>query len=265
MSRNLTLLSSSTTPENKEWLKYPEQHIVETLKDKGVDKVTFVPYAIRAFSHEKYVNMTRERFEQMGFVLDSVTEGEPERKIEDAEAIVIGGGNTPTLNDLLHKNGLINPIRKQVLEKGAPYIGWSAGSVVTAPTMRTTNDMYVNDSDVFDFRSLNVQPMHLNAHYRDVVEITDEIRKALEAAYLIEPRLKAEVENKGETRDERIQEFMKAFEKPVLGMREGAILHVKGNTAKVLGTAGIKHFDPNNKEKQENFEPGADMSALFQA
>ena len=54
--------------------------------------------------------------------------------------IAVGGGNTFQLLARLYAEGLLDPIRKRA-RAGVPYLGWSAGSNIASPTIRTTNDM----------------------------------------------------------------------------------------------------------------------------
>ena len=83
----------------------------------------------------------RERFREIGIAVKSVHETDnPAAAVETASAIIVGGGNTFCLLDRLYKHGLVELIRKRVLE-GVPYVGWSAGSNVACPTIKTTNDM----------------------------------------------------------------------------------------------------------------------------
>ena len=67
---------------------------------------------------------------------------DPATALENAEAIVVGGGNTFQLLAMLHDRELLGVIRARV-HAGVPYIGWSAGAVIAAPTIGTTNDMPV--------------------------------------------------------------------------------------------------------------------------
>jgi dipeptidase E len=50
-----------------------------------------------------------------------------------------------------------------VVKRGALYIGWSAGSNLACPTIRTTNDMPIVDPQGFD--ALGLFPLQINPHF----------------------------------------------------------------------------------------------------
>jgi len=58
----------------------------------------------------------------------------------------VGGGNTWKLLKNIQDRNLVYVVREKVMN-GTPYIGWSAGSNVACPTIRTTNDMPVIQPD----------------------------------------------------------------------------------------------------------------------
>src|SRR5262249_56673358 len=88
------------------------------------------------------------------------------KEIESADAIIVGGGNTFHLLKQLYDNGTLWAIRERVLA-GVPYIGWSAGSNVVCPTIRTTNDMPVVEPSRLD--AMRLGPVQLNPHYTQAV------------------------------------------------------------------------------------------------
>ena len=118
----------------------------------------------------------------------------------------------------LADRGLLETIRERV-RGGIPYAGSSAGSVIAAPTMMTTNDMPIVQPA--SFASLGLIPFHVNCHYFD-----------------FDP----DSTHKGETREERIREFHEENATPVVGLREGSALHVVDDAVTLLGTIPARIF-----------------------
>ncbi|KAH8404959.1 hypothetical protein KR009_001200, partial [Drosophila setifemur] len=141
------------------------------------------------------------------------------KALQEAQAIFVGGGNTFVLLRTLYEMQLLEPIREQVLKRGLPYVGSSAGTNVATRSIHTTNDMPVTHPPSFD--ALALVPFNINPHY-------------------LEPD--AGTEHKGETRDERIQEFVDYHQLPVLGLREGTSVRVQGDRVTLLGERNAKLF-----------------------
>ena len=186
---------------------------IRSFLGEGRRRVLFIPYAGVRVSYDDYAANVRERFDAMGYTLDPVhAVDEPARAVEEAEAIVIGGGNTFHLLRELAERGLIERIRARV-EAGVPYVGWSAGSNVACPTIRTTNDMPIVEPPSFE--ALGLVPFQINPHYTD----------------------RHPPGHQGETRAERIEEFCIANPAmPVVGLPEGTLLRVEGERLTLLGT-----------------------------
>ena len=133
------LLISNSTNAGEAYLEYPKRQIADFLG--GVRQVAFVPYAAVTFSYDDYLTKVQARFSELGIDVRSVhRESDPVRMLSQAEAIVVGGGNTFALVKAMQEQGLLRVIRERVPE-GVPYVGWSAGSNVACPTICTTNDM----------------------------------------------------------------------------------------------------------------------------
>jgi dipeptidase E len=175
----------------------------------------------------------------MGLGVDSVhdVDGGPVHAVERAQAIFIGGGNTFRLIDALWRHDLIEPIRRRVLH-GMPYIGTSAGSNVACPSIRTTNDMPIVQPP--SFAALDFVPFNINPHYLDPV---------------------AGSMHMGETREQRIAEFHEENPQAVVGLREGAWLHLEGETLTLEGKADVRLF--RRGQPPEEFPPGARLDFLL--
>lgn len=201
-------------------------------------KALFVPYAGVTISFDDYTSRVSERFQEIGHAITSVHEvDDPVLAVQQAKAIVVGGGNTFHLAKLMQEQGLIDAIREKVLA-GTPYIGWSAGSNMACPSIRTTNDMPIVEP--VSFQALNLVPFQINPHYLDA-----------------NPEGHA-----GETREMRIEEFLEA--NPgifVVGLREGTMFLVEKESMQLLGPRPARIFKKDYNPQE--FEPGADFSFLL--
>lgn len=204
------------------YLDYPKYEIKKFLGDKPINAL-FIPYAAVTFSFDVYEHKVAERFAELGYSVKSIHHfHNPVKAIREAEVIVVGGGNTWQLVRMLHDNKLMNPLREKVMG-GTPYVGWSAGSNVACPTLRTTNDMPIIDPKGFD--TIGLVPFQINPHYLD-----------------------ANPEGHGgETREQRIEEFLEVNpEVFVVGLREGTMLHVEDRTMKLIGNRTARIFKKGN-------------------
>ncbi len=213
----LLLISNSTNP-GEPYLGYPKKEIQQFLGEKKVHAL-FIPYAAVTFSFDEYEVKVAERFTEIGHDITSIHHfSDPLKAVQQAEVIVVGGGNTWQLVRLLHDNGLMDAIRHKVLQ-GTPYIGWSAGSNVACPTLRATNDMPIIDPNGFD--CMNLVPFQINPHYLDV-----------------NPE-----GHGGETREQRILEFLEINrDTTVVGLREGTMLKYENNLLRLIGNKTARIF-----------------------
>jgi len=222
------LLLSTSTVFGGEYLAYADSEIREFLGD--VRRVLFIPFALHG--HSAYAGRVRKRFAQMGYAVESLHEAtDAQNAVRNAEAIFIGGGNTFRLLKGLYDFDLLGAIRDCVAS-GMPYMGSSAGSNVAAPTIKTTNDMPIVEPPSFE--ALNLVPFQLNPHYVDADQSSTHM---------------------GETREERILQFLEENETPVIGLREGAMLWIENGACELKGTAGAKIF--RRKLKAIELEPGS--------
>jgi dipeptidase E len=213
----LLLISNSTMP-GEEYLRYPMPEITSFLGQIPL-KIIFIPFAAVTFSLDEYEKRVKERFAEIGHQVTSIHHStNPAKAIGEAEAIVAGGGNTWQLVRMMNDQKLFPLIRERVLA-GIPFIGWSAGSNIACPTLRTTNDMPIIDPKGFD--CLNLIPFQINPHYLD----------------------KNPEGHGGETREQRIEEFLEINpDVYVVGLREGTMLRREENQLSLIGQRTARIF-----------------------
>ncbi len=217
------LLISSSLVHGYGYLEHPEPEIRRLLAGKRT--VAFCPFA--AHDYDAYTTKVRERFAQMGLEIVPIEE------LDRAEAMFVGGGNTFRLLKKLYERNLLDVIRQHA-RGGMPYIGSSAGSIITSPTIRTTNDMPIVEVGSLD--SLALIPFQLNCHYLDP-----------------DPNST----HKGETREQRILEFHEENSTPVVGLREGSMLWIEDGSHKLLGEKPARIF--HRGEKPIEVAPGTSI------
>lgn len=231
------LLISNSTNAGESYLNHPKEQIKDFLGERPVTCL-FIPYAAVTFSFDEYEKKVRGSFEMLGHKIESIHNfSDPVEAVEQARSIVIGGGNTWQLIKMMQEQNLMVPIRQKVL-KDTPYIGWSAGSNMACPTIRTTNDMPVVQPR--DFDALNLITFQINPHYLDA-----------------NPDGHA-----GETREMRINEFLEVNQNMyVIGLREGTMLELTDNQLKLLGPKPARIFRSGDKPFEVN--PGEDLNFLL--
>ena len=230
------LLISNSTNAGEAYLQYPIGQISSFLE--GVKEIAFVPYAAVTFSYAEYEAKVQARFDEIGIKVRSVHRAkDPRKMIREAEAICVGGGNTFALTKKMQEQGLIQAIRSKIA-KGTPYVGWSAGSNVTCPTICTTNDMPIVQPE--SFKAIGAVKFQINPHYLDA-----------------NPEGHA-----GETREQRILEYIKAYPRRwVGGLSEGCMLKYVDGKLELIGSRPMRIF----KYGVETFEvnSGDDLSFLI--
>ncbi len=232
----LLLLSNSSTAD-RPYLEHAVALIGDFLGDQ-LGSILFVPYAAVRFGYDEYEEKVRTALGGLGYDVRSIHQApDPARAIREAEAIAVGGGNTFRLVQQLQALRLVEPLRERI-EAGLPYIGWSAGSNIASPTLRTTNDMPVIEPNSFE--TLAAVPFQINPHYLD----------AHPEGHM------------GETREERIEEFTALNpDTIVVGLREGTTLRVEGDAVRLIGDRPARVFE--HGEEAREVEPGEPLDFLL--
>ncbi len=213
---NLMLLSSSYIYKS-EYLGYCREDIASFIS--GCDQMLFVPFAYS--SHETYTEKVRRTLGEFIAITGAHTLSD-DPDLSEFGVIFCGGGNTFLLLKALYERRLLNSIRAAVIG-GARYIGSSAGANVACPSIGTTNDMPIVCPPSLD--ALNLVPFNINPHY-----------------YETPP----ESTHMGETRRDRIAEFIQHNHRTVVGMEEGAILLRRGDELVLKGKGNAHIFSPES-------------------
>jgi dipeptidase E len=233
--RRLLLLSNSTN-HGQGYLDHALPEVRALLV--GVKRLLFVPFALH--DRAAYAAKARARFLSEGIEVEALTADESGRRaVQSAEAVFVGGGNTFRLLRTLQDGALLEPLRARA-RAGLRYLGASAGINIACPTIKTTNDMPIVQPASFE--ALGLVPFQINPHYLDP-----------------DP----ESRHMGETREDRIREFLEENDVAVVGLREGAWLRIEGKDGQVGGAAAARVF--RRGRAPEELVPGASLESLLGA
>jgi len=230
------IIASTSTLHEGSYLDY----LLPVLQShfKNCKSILFIPYARPGgISHDEYTQKVSEAFQNINISVKGIHEFEnAETAIKNAEGIFTGGGNTFLLVTQLYKNNIMQ-VLSETVKNGTPYLGTSAGSNICGLSMQTTNDMPIIYPP--SFQTLGLIPFNLNPHYLD-------------------PELQSK--HMGETRETRIKEFHAFNNTPVLGLREGSWLDVKGYKITLKGDLSARLFQQNQVPIE--LESESDLSHL---
>jgi dipeptidase E len=233
--RNDLLLLSNSSVYGRGYLEHALSAIEEFLD--GHETVHFAPYALK--DHDGYTERASSALGQFGVsVVGLHTFPEPKTAIEQAEVLFVGGGNSFRLVKALQDKDLLAPVRRRVSAGELSYMGSSAGTNMSCPTLRTTNDMPIVEPETFE--SFGIIPFQINPHYLDPDPSSTHM---------------------GETREQRISQFHEENDVAVLGMREGSWLRRKDGELRLGGTTGARLFQ--RAEEPREFKEGDDISFLL--
>jgi dipeptidase E len=203
---------------------------------RGVRRAVMVPWAVK--DHDRVVTRFNDRFASRGLEVTGLhTVPNPAASLAEADAIVVSGGNSFRLVAALHRFHMIDTVRSAIVG-GVPYFGGSAGANVASPTIRTTNDMPIVQPP--SFAAFGLVPFQINPHYIDP------------------PAPEARI---GETREERLQEFLEENHVTVVALREESWLMVNDMTMSLHGTGGALIL--RRGAAPEPVAGGADLSPLL--
>ena len=231
--RRLLLISNSTS-YGSGYL----DHCIDAIERflAGVDRLVFIPYALAVW--DGYTTKARDRLSQIGIEVMGVHEtGDHRAAVTGADALFIGGGNTFRLLDQMYAYELLEPIRERVAD-GMPYMGASAGTNVACPTIRTTNDMPIVEPP--SFNALELVDFQINPHYLDTP---------------------SDPTHQGETREQRLLEYLEENTRPVVAIRESSYLRMRGTAVELDGPHHARLFRRDHDPLE--IPPGTHLNELL--
>lgn len=229
IAKHVLMLSSSRVG-TEDYLQHAIPMFNQHLSD--IKELLFIPFAGVSISWDNYTTKVQDALPD--YHVKGIHQfPNTYQALENAQAIVVGGGNTFNLLNQLYQQDLLGTVKNQV-NKGTPYVGWSAGSNICGNSIRTTNDMPIVQPPSFD--ALNFLPFQLNPHYTDYQPPG----------------------HNGETRAQRIKEFcILNPQMPVIGIREGSALLLQGEQLALEGELEGVMFEG---DQQHIIKPKQDLS-----
>jgi len=216
--------------------------VIHSFLGDTVLTIAFIPFASVDNDYEQYTSMVKNGLEGLPYTIDTVMPANAKETIEKADVIMVGGGNTFKLLHDIYELKLLDIIRDKV-NNGAAYIGWSAGSNITGPTIGTTNDMPVIEPK--SFNALGLFPFQINPHYANIIPAG----------------------HNGETRDQRLEEFIKLNPGlPIVGLPEGTALMLENGVLQFIGQLpGVLFYTGDHDHEMIRIEIGVndDLSHLL--
>lgn len=231
----LLLLSNSRNP-GRDFLEHAQPEVAAFFGDRP-RRLLFFPFASVRFSLDHYAARVQRAFHRIGHEIVAAHRVSLAKAIRSADGFIVGGGNTFRLLQVMQDREALDAVAARV-RAGASYMGWSAGANLACPTIRTTNDMPVVEPTTL--RAMGLVPFQLNPHYTE----------------------RTLGRHGGETRDERIAEFLALNPRvPVLGLREGSLVRREGPILRLLLGPGARLF--RDGRRRRDFPAGADLSFLL--
>lgn len=230
------LLISSSRVHGSGFLEHCRDAIGDHLA--SVRRLLFIPFALA--DYDRYQTLIANALEPIDVQVESIhRHADPIAAAVNAEAIFVGGGNSFRLLKTLYDLKLIEVV-KQAVQNGTPYMGSSAGTNMACPTIKTSNDMPILEPP--SFNAFGFVSFQINPHFVDA-----------------DPNST----HQGETREQRLAEYLEENSVPVIGLREGSWLEVEDESKCLLrGATGAVAFRKGSPPVE--VAPGTDLAKLLQ-
>jgi dipeptidase E len=143
--------------------------------------VAIVTTAAEEKENNKYAQLAKKQFSEMGFLrIDFIDlETEPDKDFAEYDVIYVCGGNTFKLLKFARESNFKASI-ESLLKRNGVYIGVSAGSIIVGPSIEIAGEVAADKNEVGleDFTGFGITNFIILPHYSPEVE---EETKAFEA------------------------------------------------------------------------------------
>lgn len=136
-------------------------------------RVTFIPTAGNVEEYTGYIEEARELLAKMGYEVDSLDISSLDEKtltnrILESHFLYVSGGNTFYLLQEIKKKNLVEVMRRMI-ENGIPYVGESAGAIITAPNIEYNQlmDDKEKGNELKSYESLGIVDFYVVPHYKE--------------------------------------------------------------------------------------------------
>lgn len=203
-------------------------------------KIAFIPNA--AFPVDDFKNESRQWLvddlyrikEFCGFIdivsLIDLTKEEIRERLEYADVIFVGGGNTFYLSYCMEKAGVFDALPK--LLETRVYAGISAGSMMATESIRTSSQAIKNPDKFYD---------------EEYDELGPRGRSAGRAAKLVEFVVRPHYMSKdfSRIRNDYLEEIVRDVKAPLYAIDDNSAVKVDGNKVEVISEGEWKLFEPS--------------------
>ena len=135
--------------------------------------VAIVTTAAEGKSENKYSQLAKKQFEDLGFVVvDFVDlETDPQKDFSSYGVIYVCGGNTFKLLKFA-KDANFKSSVENLLERGGVYIGVSAGSIIIGPSIAIAGEVAADGNDIGleDLTGFGITDLIILPHYSPEIE-----------------------------------------------------------------------------------------------
>ena len=136
-------------------------------------KLAYITTAGKGNVNKTYLEIHKELLRKEGYDFEELdiegkNENELRELLKNKNAVYVEGGNTFYLLKAVRESGF-DKIIKELIEKGMPYIGSSAGSYIACPTIEMATWKEPGEEKdrfgVTDLTAMNLVPFLVKAHY----------------------------------------------------------------------------------------------------